>query len=216
MKTLIIGANGKIGKALAEKMVKKGIDTRAMVRSKDQIAQFEEMGLEAVVGNLEGEMSEAFVGCDAIVFTAGSGSGTGADKTLMVDLWGSIRAIDIAQEHNVKLFIMVSSLKSCDPLRGPEKIRHYLVARHCADDHLSRSTLNFNLLRPGRLLDEESAGQFSGSFDWSDTVNAYSTISREDVANIIVELLLNPLPSGTTVDMIKGDIEQDEFLKSYR
>lgn len=216
MKTLIIGANGKIGRLLAERCVKNDIPARAMVRTEEQQRQFEEMGLEAVLGDLEGDMSAAFDGCEQIVFSAGSGAATSPHKTLLVDLWGSIRAIELAEQKGIKQFIMVSSLKSCDPLRGPEKIRHYLVARHCADDRLIRSSLNYTLLRPGRLLDEPGTGHLNNEFDWSDTTNAHCTVSREDVANAIALLLKQPLPPGQAIDMIKGNNEIEEFLNLYR
>lgn len=215
MKTLIIGANGKIGRLLVEKCVANNIDVRAMVRSNDQIKQFEELGAEAVVGDLEGSMDTAFSGCDRVVFSAGSGAATSPHKTLLVDLWGSIRAIEQAEQHGVSQFIMVSSLKSDDPSRGPEKIRHYLVARNRADDRLIRSSLDYTLLRPGRLLDEPAQGTFSNQVDWADSTNRTSVISREDVADAIVSLLHDPLPSGQVIDMVTGGQPWPEFLKQY-
>ncbi|MDX1756507.1 MAG: SDR family oxidoreductase [Marinobacter sp.] len=215
MTTLIIGANGKIGRLLVEKCVANGMAVRAMVRHSGQAQQFEEMGAEAVMGNLEGSMDEAFRGCERVVFSAGSGPSTSPHKTLLVDLWGSIRAIEHAERQGIRQFVMVSSLKADDPLRGPEKIRHYLVARNCADDRLMRSSLDYTLLRPGRLLDEPAQGAFDNQVDWADDTNRTSVISREDVADAIVELLRHPLPSSRVIDMVSGQQPLPEFLKQY-
>ena len=216
MKTLIIGANGKIGQALYRRCVENSIPVRAMVRDSEQISKFHAMGSEAVVGDLEGNMDQAFDGCERIVFTAGSGSASSPHKTLLVDLWGSIRVIEMAEKLGVKKFIMISSLKSDEPLRGPERIRHYLVARHCADDRLIRSSLNYTLLRPGRLLDEPEGIGYSDKFDWNDTTNSVSVLSRESVVSVIMSIFSNPLPSGKIIDMIKGDDPLNQFMTKYK
>ena len=90
MKVLLIGANGQIGRHLVDLFQNSNNHTvRAMVRKKEQAEAFDKKGVETVVADLEGtvdELAEAAKGCDAIIFTAGSGGHTGADKTLLVDL----------------------------------------------------------------------------------------------------------------------------------
>jgi len=216
MKTLIIGANGKIGRILIERCIKKNINVRAMVRNSKQLSYFDDLGVDAVIGDLEGDLSAAFEGCDKVVFCAGSGSASSPHKTLLVDLWGSICAIEMAEKNNIKQFIMLSSLKSDIPLQGPEKIRHYLVARHCADDRLMRSDLNYTLLRPGRLLDEPESDGYSSEVKWDDTTNSVSVISRESVVSVIISLLESPLASGKVIDFIKGDELISDFMKRYQ
>ena len=78
MKVLVIGANGQIGKHLVKQIQNsKGLTARAMVRHEEQANAFQKAGVEAVVADLEGSVSDiakAADGCDAIVFTAGSGN----------------------------------------------------------------------------------------------------------------------------------------------
>ncbi|WP_157964610.1 SDR family oxidoreductase [Algibacillus agarilyticus] len=215
MKTLIIGGNGKIGKRLVQRCVDAGLDIRVMVRDLGQIEQFVSLGVEAVFGDLEGNISDAISGCEQVVFSAGSGAKSSPHKTLLVDLWGSIRVIEESEKQGIKHFIMVSSLKADAPLRGPERIRHYLVARNLADEKLCTSTLNYTLLRPGRLLDTEATGLVTGKFDWGDSNNAQSCIAREDVVELILQCLSNPdLPAQRrTIDVINGDYPIREFLQ---
>ncbi|WP_440904244.1 SDR family oxidoreductase [Catenovulum sp. SX2] len=214
MKTLIIGGNGKIGKKLVAECNKLGMDIRVMVRNTEQYDYFTALGIEAVLGDLEGDISQAFTGCEQVIFTAGSGSGTTPHKTLLVDLWGSIRAVDESVKQGIERFIMVSSLKADQPLRGPEKIRHYLVARNLADDRLIRSNLNYTLLRPGRLLDSEGTGLITSEFDWADSNNAQSVISRDDVVSVILQVMQGQLDefSNQTFDFINGDTPINFFL----
>lgn len=81
MKVFIVGANGQIGKHLTG-MLKESSEhqVRAMVRSEEQAETLERSGIETALANLEGtvhDIAEAAKGCDAIVFTAGSGGKTG-------------------------------------------------------------------------------------------------------------------------------------------
>ena len=73
MKTLIIGANGQIGRLFCCKAHLSGFPLRAMVREPGQAAWFREQGIETVVANLEGDFLEALHGCDQVVFSAGAG-----------------------------------------------------------------------------------------------------------------------------------------------
>lgn len=212
MQTLIIGANGQIGKKLVTECMNLGLDIRVMIRDKSQMAYFTALGVDAVLGDLEGEISQAFNGCEQVVFSAGSGSKSDPKKTLLVDLWGSIRAVEESEKQGIKHFVMVSSLKSCDPLRGPIPIRHYLVARNRADERLINSTLNYTLLRPGRLLDSPATGMITSNFDWSDTKNSYSTITRDDVVSAILASIITPHRTNRVLDFIQGDVDINEFM----
>lgn len=215
MKILVIGANGKIGRRVVEACVKKEVPVRAMVRGVEQVTEFERLGAEAVQGDLEGEFGSALEGCTTVVFCAGSGSATGADKTLLVDLFGSVRAVEAAERNGVNYFIMISSLKADDPLHGPEKIRHYLVARHMADDRLLRSGMPHCVLRPGRLLDEPATGLVTSRYDRADVGNRSTTISRANVVEAVLDVIARPLPTRTIVNLLDGDTPIRRFLDGY-
>ena len=110
MKVFVVGANGQIGKHLINLLKdSKEHTVRAMVRKKEQADAFEKVGVETRLADLEGsvdEIAEAAKGCDAIVFTAGSGGHTGADKTLLIDLDGAAKTIEAAQKIGIKRFII--------------------------------------------------------------------------------------------------------------
>jgi len=114
MNVLIIGANGQIGRHLVRKLQESNKHNAiAMVRSDEQKAAFEEQGVQAVLADLEGsidEIARAAEGADAVVFTAGSGGHTGADKTMMIDLDGAIKSVEAAKQAAVRRFIMVSAI----------------------------------------------------------------------------------------------------------
>ena len=201
-KILTIGANGQIGRLFCHKAKDAGLPVRAMVRSEDQRARFEAEGIEAVIGDLEGDFFHAFDGCDRVVFTAGSGGSTGGDKTLLVDLYGAIRAIEESEARRVQHFVMVSALRAERPLDAPPTLRHYMVAKLLADQRLIESHLRSTILRPGRLTDDAGSGRVRTSADAGDGFD----ISRENVADCVLEALRQSPSVSRVVDLVDGDM----------
>lgn len=182
MTTLVIGANGQIGKQFCELAQKAGTPIKAMIRSEEQAAWFKEHGIDTVVADLEGEFEHAFDGCDQVVFTAGSGPHTGPDKTLMIDLFGAIRTADFAKQKGLSRYIMISAMRAEQPLDAPEKMRPYMAAKFAADAHLRNSGVPYVILKPGRLTDEAASQQFASSFDEAGD----NQISRANVAHALL------------------------------
>ncbi|HSR62348.1 MAG TPA: SDR family oxidoreductase [Gammaproteobacteria bacterium] len=209
MKILIIGANGKIGKLLIKQLAKSNHEIRAMIRKEEQRPVLEALGAEVVLGDLEGEFEHALEDCDAVVFTAGSGPSTGADKTILIDMWGAMKTMYACTDKGLKRYIMVSSRNAGDPDNGPAKIRHYNVAKHIADEYLKGSKLEYTILRPGKLTDDEGTGHITTTRPDSDQ----QSITRDDVASCIVYCLDNPGTIGKIVELYQGDTLISEALK---
>jgi uncharacterized protein YbjT (DUF2867 family) len=158
MHIVIIGANGKIGRQLIQLLAGTEHRVRAMIRKEEQAPELKRLGAdEIVVADLEKDFDHALQGCSAVVFTAGSGSHTGPDKTELVDRLGAIRSIEKAEALGIDRFIMVSSMYADRPEDGPERIRHYFRAKGAADDRLRDSKLNYTIIRPGRLTNDPPA-----------------------------------------------------------
>lgn len=199
-KTLVIGANGQIGKKTVKLLCDTGIAVKAMIRNPEQATELEILGAEVVIADLEGDFSSAFDDCQNIVFTAGSGAATGFDKTLLIDLWAAIKAVNYAIDHDIERFIMVSSRGATNPDDGPERIKPYLVAKHAADVALQSSELNYTILQPGRLLNEAS----TGLIQTQRPAVEQQAISRDDVAGIIHYCLSHEHTSNQTYELFAG------------
>ncbi|WP_325062979.1 NAD(P)-binding oxidoreductase [Kushneria phosphatilytica] len=179
-----------------------------MIRHESQRSFFEKLGIDTVQGDLSGDMTAAFAGCDQVVFTAGSGGSTGPEQTLMIDLNGAMRAIDIAREQGVKRFIMVST-RHTDPLAGPERLRPYLAAKRAADAYLMHSGLEHVILRPGRLTDAPGSGRIAHSREEADGED----ISRDNVARVIATLLERQQVEHREFVLLDGDQAIDEAIR---
>lgn len=159
MKVFVVGANGQIGKQLTERLHEsENHKVLAMVRKEEQQKELQSKGIETVVADLEGTVEElqgVLTGCDAIVFTAGSGGSTGSDKTLLIDLDGAVKTMEAAEKAGVDRFIMVSALQANNRENWNENLKPYYVAKHYADKMLVQSNLNYTIIRPGGLLNEK-------------------------------------------------------------
>ncbi|MBE0336220.1 NAD(P)H-binding protein [Paenibacillus sp. 23TSA30-6] len=188
MNVLVIGANGKVGRHLVRLLGENDSHrVKALIRNQDQAEALERLGAETVIADLEGtvdDIAAAVKGSDAIVFTAGSGGKTGADKTLLIDLDGAVKAMEAAEQAGIRRFIMVSARHAENREQWPESIKPYYVAKHYADRLLEASNLDYTILRPGGLTDDPGIGRVATGDD-----SSVSTISREDVAAVVVAAL---------------------------
>ncbi|WP_425392557.1 SDR family oxidoreductase [Ekhidna sp.] len=210
MNVLIIGANGKIGTILSNKLKGTPHQPIAMVRKEEQQKSFEEKGVGAVLADLEKDFDHAFEGVNAVVFTAGSGAHTGKDKTHLVDRVGAKKAIDLAVKHKVDRFIMISAFGAdANPDKWPESMAHYYEAKADADKHLMQSGLDYTILMPGKLTDENG----TNNIELGDKISQRSgSISRIDVATVIQKVLDNDNSIGKNLELLSGDTPIDEAV----
>ncbi|MFS0823856.1 SDR family oxidoreductase [Bacillus sp. 1P02SD] len=213
MKVCVVGANGQIGKQVVGLLNESGEHTPlAMVRKQEQVAYFTELGVETVVASIADsvkEIREAISGCDAVVFTAGSGGHTGPDQTLLIDLDGAVKTIEAAEQSGVKRFVMVSALGANQREKWNEAIRPYYVAKHYADRILEQSELTYTIVRPGGLLNEEGTGKIAVGENLT-----RNTIPRADVAKVIVASLTEERTFNQAFDLVSGEEPIVDALKN--
>lgn len=210
MRVLVIGANGKIGRKLVDRLLSSHHEPVAMVRQKEQTTRFHELGAKTVLADLEEDIDHAFKDIDAVVFTAGSGGHTGKDKTELVDRMGAIKAIDEAVKHNVKRFIMVSAFGAdYDPQEWSEGMAHYYQAKSVADKYLMNTDLDYTILKPGRLTDEIPEERIEIA---EKTEQRGGSITRSDVAETIKQILEVKASFRKSYELLQGEKEIEEAL----
>jgi uncharacterized protein YbjT (DUF2867 family) len=214
MKVLLIGANGQIGKHVVELAKEdEDISITAMVRKKEQLEDFKKNGTEAVLADLEGsvkDLEQAMEGANAVVFTAGSGGNTGADKTILVDLDGAIKAVEAAERAGVERFVMISAFQANNREYWKESpIKHYMAAKHYADRYLMNSKLNYTIIRPGNLRNEPGIGKIKAG-----ELSEYGAVPREDVARTVIESLKSTTTHHLGFDLLSGDNSVKEAIKN--
>lgn len=213
MKVFVVGATGQIGKQLIDLLQNSEQHTvRAMVRKQEQADDLKSQGFDVAVASLEGsvkDIANAATGCDAIVFTAGSGGHTGLDKTLLIDLDGAAKTVEAAEQAGINRFIIVSALQANHRENWNKEMVPYYVAKHYADRMVETSNLDYTIIRPGGLLNEVSTGKITA------TANLETgSIPREDVAKTIYAALDAQETFKKSFDLISGETKIEEALKN--
>lgn len=216
MNVLVVGANGAVGRKVIAQLKDTEHSSVALVRKEAQVSELENTGADkVVVADLEGDISNAFDNVDAVIFAAGSGGSTGADKTLLVDLWGSKKVVDAASENGVKKLVQLSATDSPDPDNESDVMRPYAVAKHMSDYYIEQSDLNYTIVRPGPLQDDEGTGKIDASFSIEGDPNGY-TIPRDDVATTLINALDITQLDKQVVYIQSGDTTIREALEQLK
>ncbi|MGG1688238.1 SDR family oxidoreductase [Pseudalkalibacillus sp. NRS-1564] len=205
MKVLIVGANGQVGKHLVSFIQDhKDLEAKVMIRKEEQASYFKDLGAETAVVDLEEDINaiaKAAEGVDAVVFTAGSGPNTGADKTVLVDLDGAVKTIEATKQAGVKRFIMISSFDTSREAiqSAPSSFSPYVVAKHYADKWLRATDLDYTIIHPGLLTNDNGIGKVNAAYEVE-----RNEIPREDVASVILATLENDATIGKEFQVVTG------------
>jgi len=170
-------------------LVEDGHEVRGLVRKEKQMPDVEADGADPLLVDLEEEgvvaVGRAVDGCDAVIFAAGAGPGSGAARKETMDYGGAVKLVEAAEQHNARRYLMLSSMGAGDPEGSSEAMRPYLRAKASADERLQESGLDYTIIRPGSLTDEEEAGRIEAE----ESLGRRGEISRADVARTFAEAL---------------------------
>ena len=193
---LVAGATGTTGKKVVQLLKKSQyFNPVAMVRKKEQIAQFKSDGIDTVLGNLEEDLTHTVENIDKVIFAAGSGG----KKVVEVDQEGAKSLIDVSKKANIKRFVMLSSMGADNP-DAAEDLKDYLKAKHNADEYLRSTGLNYMIVRPGSLTNEKGTGKISLKRHFEE----HGSITRDDVAQTLVHALHEDAGSNETFEILEG------------
>jgi uncharacterized protein YbjT (DUF2867 family) len=210
MDVAIAGGHGKIGLQLGALLAQRGDRVRGLVRNPAQAEDLTTAGVEPVVCDLEGEddVGEAIRGAEAIVFAAGAGPGSGAERKRTMDLGGALKLIDAAKAEGVRRYVMVSAMGAGDPpAEGGDVFGEYLRAKAEADRALEASGLDYTIVRPGSLTDDPPGGRISVG----DQLGR-GEISRADVAATLAATLAADSTIGKTFELLAGETPIEEAI----
>jgi nucleoside-diphosphate-sugar epimerase len=211
MEVLVIGGHGKVALRLLELLAERGHRGRGVIRKSEQAADLQAAGAEAVLCDLEQDDLRPHIGAaDAIVFAAGAGPGSGAERKRTVDYGGAVKAMDAAQELGVARYVIVSSIgtHAVDAATGP--MVPYLEAKRDADDALKASGLDWTIVKPGHLVDTPGTGRV----DVTRTFGRREDVPRDDVALVLLECLEAPNTIRVEFELFAGDTPAREAVRA--
>jgi uncharacterized protein YbjT (DUF2867 family) len=214
VRVLIAGAHGKTARHLTRMLVEDGHEVRGLVRKEEQTGDVEADGAEAVLVDLEaeeveGRLGDAVKGCDAVVFAAGAGPGSGDERKETMDYGGAAKLVEAAERNEARRYLMLSAMGAADPEAGPEAMRPYLRAKARADERLQSSSLDYTVIRPGSLTEDGG----TGAIEAAEKMGRRGEIPREDVARTFAAALEDENTYHKTFEILAGDIPIREALR---
>ena len=204
MRVAIAGGHGQIALRLAKMMSERGDEVVALIRNPDHSDEVKRAGAEPAVVDLEhaseDEVASAISGSDAVVFAAGAGPGSGAERKETMDYGGAVKLIAAAKQAGVGRYVIVSSMGANPNATGDDTFSAYLRAKGRADDAVRASGLDATVVRPGGLTNEPGTGRVRLGESLP-----RGQVARDDVAAVLVAVLDSPSTIGRTADLIGGD-----------
>lgn len=201
----IVGGNGKIARHLIGALNNQGHTPLALVRNSDHASELEALGATVGILDIENSTDEdfgkAFDGSDAVVFAAGAGADGNIDRKRTVDFEGSVKSIAGARLAGINRFVQISAMSVDKPI--PEGLgavwTAYVEAKRDADAALRASALDWTIIRPGGLTDEDPTGLVT----LGDEVPR-GQIPRADVAALLAEVIADNRTVGKQWEAVSG------------
>ncbi len=205
MRIVIAGGHGKIALILERLLAEAGHEPVAIIRNPDHRADVDARGAAAVVLDLEAasvdEVAQVLKNADAAVFAAGAGPGSGAERKFTVDRDAAILLADAAEAAGVGRLVVISAMNAdrFDPA-SDDVFQQYLRAKSEADASVRARDLDWTIVRPGSLTNDEGTGLVRAA-----ATVPYGKIPRADVAATIAALLQTGAASRVQFDLVSGD-----------
>jgi uncharacterized protein YbjT (DUF2867 family) len=207
VKVAIAGGHGKIALRLTRLLADRGDQVLGMVRRAEHGDDIRAAGGEPVLCDLEHEpvqaVARAVAGCDAVVFAAGAGPGSGIERKWTADYAGAVKLM----ASGIERFVMVSTVGADPDAQGDDVFAVYLRAKGQADAELMASGLAYTIVRPGPLTDESG----TGLVELGEGVGR-GEITRDDVAAVLAAAVHEPRLAGRTFVAAGGATPLDAAL----
>ncbi|GAB2998547.1 NAD(P)-binding oxidoreductase [Saccharothrix stipae] len=202
MRVVIAGGHGKIALWVQRLLAARGDSATALVRNPDHHADVLDAGGVPVHCDLEAtdvaSVAELLNGAGAALFAAGAGPGSGVARKDTVDRAAAALFAQAAQDAGVRRFVQIST-GGIGRVTGDEVFDAYLAAKGAAEADLRERDLDWTILRPGRLTDDEP----TGLVELAETP-LRGSVPRGDVAAVVVALLDRPGTVRRTYELIGG------------
>ena len=212
MDVAIAGGHGKIGRRLARLLAARGDRVRGLIRNPDHEQDVREDGAEPVVCDLEtasvDDVATAIQGTDAVVFAAGAGPGSGAERKVTMDRDGAVKLAEAASAAGAARYVIVSSVGAESPPDDDDVFSVYLRAKAEADRALAASDRAWTIVRPGFLTDDSGTRRVRIQTD-----PIRDQVTRDDVAGVLAAVLAEPRSARLTIYVVGGEDPIEQALE---
>jgi uncharacterized protein YbjT (DUF2867 family) len=203
MKVFVAGATGETGRRIVRELVDRQIPVRALVRDIARARTILPAAVELIAGDvLDLDRITTAIGDSTIVICA-TGAKPSLDPTgpYQVDYQGTKNLVAAAKSQNIDRFILVSSLCVSNFFHPLNLFWLLLYWKQQAEQYLQASGLNYTIVRPGGLKNDDNSHPVVMS--GADTLFEGS-IPRQKVALVCVESLTNDRSQNKILEIVSS------------
>lgn len=207
MKVLIIGTDDLAGEHVVKLLAEKQHEAVALASSENGVEELKKLGASRVFVAGGDDYSEAFSGCEAVIYLGSASHRTGASKPILVDNQSVNDAIESAKKHGVKRFVLLS------PLRGGENEgggSGTMELKQKSEELLKKEELAYTIIRPAKPVDKPGKGKVEVAETISDEEGE---IPKEDLASVLVEVLELEGTFNKTLAVTSGETPISQALR---
>ncbi|MDJ0580857.1 SDR family oxidoreductase [Crocosphaera sp.] len=188
MKAFVAGATGETGRRIVQELVNRQISVKALVRDQDKAKTILPPEAELVVGDVldVDSLTRAMTGCTVLLCATGARPSFDPSGPYQVDYEGTKNLVNVAKGQGIEQFVLVSSLCVSQFFHPLNLFWLVLYWKKQAENYLENSGLQYTIVRPGGLKNEDNSDPILVSS--ADTLFEGS-IPRIKVAQVCVDSL---------------------------
>ena len=147
---LLVGATGRLGRAVALRLLRDDIPFRAACRNVTKAQWLMERGVDVLPMAVESGagVQEAMSGASKVISCIHGLMGRSRHSIEWIDVRGQAALIDAAAEAGVERFVYISALGA-----SPDHPSEFWRAKARTEQHLKASGLDYVILRPSAFMD---------------------------------------------------------------
>ena len=204
MKVAISGASGKTGFRIVEEALKKGFKAKQLIRENSVISDNLKMVETSKLSfNNNNELDKSLEGVDALIIATGARPSIDIAGPAKVDAFGVLKQIESCQRVGVNRVILVSSLCTGKLIHPLNLFGLILIFKKIGENFLTKSGLDWTIVRPGGLKEDEKTEEQNILYSSEDTLFEGS-IPRRLVAKCCIEALTNKDSIRKTIEIISS------------
>ena len=218
----VSGASGKTGWRVVDEALQRGLTVRAIVRPESTLppalaAAEREQRLE--VHRLDLNSGEALLhalkGCTALVIATGARPSINLAGPLQVDAAGVQAQIQACRAVGLQRVVLVSSLCAGRWLHPLNLFGLILVWKRLGERWLERSGLDWTVIRPGGLSEDDARAEAEGVVFSAADQQQSNSIPRRLVARVCLEALEVAAASGRIIEITSAADQPARSLQQW-
>jgi len=218
----VTGASGKTGWRVVDEALRQGLAVRAIVRPGSvlppALAEAEQQGrleLRRLDLGATEALHAALTGCEALVIATGARPSVNLAGPLQVDAFGVRDQISACQAVGLKRVVLVSSLCAGRWQHPLNLFGLILVWKRLGERWLEQSGLDWTVVRPGGLSEDDSRSEREGVVFSGPDQQESNSIPRRLVARVCLEALSTPAAIGQILEITSSPSQPAKPLSQW-